>query len=307
MATGFNLAGLSEYVNEHSQPIIRRSILEGKTISLIDIMPNVKHKSTINRIEGDLVILPGNCGFAPSGSTALDQREMEVCPLKINEQYCAEDLTTKYVNTMLKAGHEDAIPFEAQLVDEKVQLIQDAIETLVWQGDTSSASASINKCDGFFKTLSGDTGVSTIVGYTGITQANAIALVDEMIDNIDVDVINANNLTIFMGFAEVRAYARAFRTLNRYNAQPINEDEGDQFRLVVDGTNVTIQGVKGLNGTGKAMLSPADNLVFGTDLLDESSKYVIKYDEFENQVKAAAYWKMGVQAKWARYVVVYNG
>jgi len=69
------------------------------------------------------------------------------------------------------------------------------------------------------------------------------------------------------------------------------------------GTNVKLVAVRGLNNTDRMVLSTTSNMVFGTDLLNDSEDFKIFYSEDDDIVKFRAKFKMGVQVAFPEFIV----
>jgi hypothetical protein len=301
-----NVASLTTYTDELKMELIKKSVLEGRTTQLITVQPDIKSSASINIIDSTLSLQAGACGWNEAGTTALTQRDLSVCPIKINESICLDTLEAYYTQKMMQPGsYNEEIPFEQMFSEEKAGKINAVIDDIIWKGDTVGGSGNLALCDGFLK-LADDLTGSVVTGNTssatGITAANIIDLVDDMVAVLPSDVIDGDDLHIFMGYEVYRTYAKALRDANlfHYNGQ---EDQGQDFSQMVPGTNVRAIAVRGLNSTNRMILSRAANLYFGTDLLSDSEEFRIFYSEDNDEVRFRAKWKMGVQFAFPTFVV----
>jgi hypothetical protein len=304
----FNLTGLTTYVDETQMDLIKKSVLGGRTLQLISIQPNIKSSSTINIIGTDLVAQAGGCGFSSDGETLLTQREISVCPLKVNEALCLNDLEEFYTQKLMKPGsYNEEIPFEGIYAEQKAENIAALIEDLIWKGDSDGAG-NLALCDGFLKQF-GASGSGVVdgnpAGLTAIDATNIIDIVDEQVGLIDTDVINGNDLYVMCGYDFYRTYAKALRDANLFHYTGA-ENQGMDFSQMIPGTNVRLVATRGLNNTNKLVTGPASNLYFGTDLLNDYESFKIMYDEIEDDVKFIAKWKQGVNVAFPEYVVYFE-
>lgn len=174
----FSVSALTDYVNQTSEKLIVKMQLESKTAKLVQVMPGVKGPTTLNLLATDAVFQANGCGFNASGTTTLSQRTLTPGDVKINEALCPKTLATKYTQHMLKQGtraEKEQVPFEQEYTDLKTATIAAQIETALWQGDTTSGTAALNKWDGYLKLLaasylkdqSTSAGVKVVNGITG--------------------------------------------------------------------------------------------------------------------------------------------
>jgi hypothetical protein len=304
-----NVAGLTAYVDQERMALIKKMILGGRTIQFFTVQPDIKSAASINLLSSDLVAQAGGCGFNDAGETILTQNTLNVCPLKVNESICIDTLEQYYTQSLLNPGSYDTnFGFEQLYAEEKVSQISSLIDTLIWQGDTS-ATGQTALCDGMIylaeNTYSGSVVNGNTSAATAITANNIIGLVDDMIQSVPVNIINMDDLYLFMGYDTYRLYAIALRNANlfHYTGQ---ENQGETFSQMVPGSNVRVVAVKGLNGTNKMFLSTKSNLFFGTDLLNDYENLQIFYSQDFQEVRVVAKWKSGVNAAFWDYVVYFS-
>jgi hypothetical protein len=304
-----NVAGLTAYVDQERMALIRKFVLEGRSTRFLTIQPDIKSAASINVLSSDLVGQAGGCGFNNAGETILSQEPLSVCPLKVNESICLDTLEQYYTQYMMNPGsYNTEIPFEQTYVLDKIANISSLVDTLIWQGDTS-VTGQTSLCDGFITlaetTYSGSVVDGNTSNATGITASNIIGLVDDMVAAVPVNIINMDDLYLYVGYDLYRLYARALRNANLFHYTGA-EDQGEDFSQMVPGTNVKIIAVKGMNGTNKMFLSTKSNLFFGTDMLNDYENFELWYSQDFQEVRMAAKWKQGVGFAFPEYVVYFS-
>ena len=307
-----DLTGLSAYTNEHAMDLIKEAVLRGRTVDLIQVQGGIKSSATINRLSTTLNAQAGACGWSATGSTTLDQRTISVCDVKINEAICLNDLEDYYTQVMMNPGsYNTDIPFEQLFAENKRDQIMALIEDLIWQGNTDTGSGNLALCDGFIKLF--DAGITassalygTFSGASAITAAEVIDKVDEAVGKIPANIINNDDLILFMSYADFRTYAKALRDANLFHYTGA-ENQGGDFTMMVPGTNVRVYAVRGLNGQGRFAIASAANMYVGTDLLSDAEDFKIFYSQDNDEVRFLAKWKIGVQVAWLNEVVWYVG
>ena len=310
----FDVSALSNYTKENEQLLVTSSVLGSKTASLIKDMGNVlvgvKSSEKINIIDTDAVFQDGStCGFSASGTTTFTQRTVTVGKIKVNEALCPKDLETKYLQKALGAGsHYESIAFASDYADKKSARIAAQLETALWQGDTASGSANLNRFDGLQKLIGAAAGVidaNTATYFTGapataITTANVVAVFDAVYSAIPAEVVAKDDMTIFCGQDAFRTYTIALKNANMYN-YAFNGKADSEFML--PGTSIKVVAVAGLNGTKDIYAMRLSNMFIGTDLLNEEEKFEIFYAKEADQVRFVSEFKMGVNIAFPAEVV----
>lgn len=305
-----DLTGLTKWTDEHAMDLLKESILKGRTTDIIQVQGGVKHSATINRLSSDLTAQAGACGWNADGTTNLDQRVIEVSDIKINEAICLNDLEDYYTSTMMNPGsYNEDVPFEQIFAENKRDQVNALVEDLVWQGDTAGGSGNLALADGFVTMFdAGITASSDRYGTysTAVSGSDLVDLVDEIVEKVPENVINNEDLYLFMSYADYRKYAKALRDLNLFHYTGA-ENQGEDFSQMHPGTNVKVIAVRGLNGQNRMVLSPTSNMFVGTDLLNDAEDFKLFYSQDNDEVRFLAKFKLGVQVAWLDQVVYYVG
>lgn len=294
-----NVAGLTAYVDQTKMELIRKFVLEGRSASFLTIQPDIKSSASINILSSQLVAQAGGCGFTNEGQTILSQTPLSVCPLKVNESICLDTLEQYYTQYMMNPGsYNTEIPFEQTYVLDKIANISSLIDTLIWQGNTATTGQT-SLCDGFITlaetTYSGSVINGNTSSATAITPSNIIQLIDDMSASINVNIINMDDLYLYVGYDTYRTYQIALRNANlfHYNGQ---QDQGESFSQLIPGQNIRVIALKGLNNTNKMFLSTKSNMYYGVDMLNDYENFELFYSQDFQEVRMVAKWKMGVNA-----------
>jgi hypothetical protein len=184
----FNVTALAAYTKTNENLLVTRSFFEPKTASRMQILTGVKSTIQVPALSDSLIWQNGdNCGFTASGDTTISARVLTVGRIKVNKEWCINDLETKYTQLLLSPGSNyDALPggIDAAFVETILGTTKEDVEKAIWRGDTASASSQLKQFDGLVKIINAASGtvqanatpfIATAV--TAITAANIISVV----------------------------------------------------------------------------------------------------------------------------------
>lgn len=303
----FNKTDVAGYVAANEKVLIAKSVLGAKTLQTIKFQPGVKGSAQVNTLVDGVVLQAGTCGWNAAGTTTLSKRNIVTGQFKVNEPLCDTDLRGTFAEWELNtAVGKETLPFEAVIADAKVKGIAKAVELLVWNGDTTgNTSTYLDVTDGFIKIIGAAAGVvdATPTGSTTLA-ANPIDAINLMVANIPVEVIDADDLTIFAGYEIVRAYIAAYNASNQY-AGTLKLD-GSTMSVTIPNTMIKLQGVGGLNGKNKAYASPASNFIAGGDVQGDEAQFKLWYSDDNQEFRFVNKFNIGVQVAFPSYIVKYT-
>src|ERR1035437_364126 len=325
MASTIDLSGLAKYTDQLSQALISEAVLAGTTFKHISLLPGVPYSTAINVSTSTLVAQAGGCGLSnPTGSVALTQRALTVCPLKVEENICEDDIKQYWLGKLMSDGSytEELSPKQfAQVYSaDKVNKLGALIEDYFWQGASSGTySAGLTLCNGLLYLLElTSASASTINGsgtYSGaLTVGSAISVIDGMIAALTADangaqIIANDDLTLFMSYANFNTLVRALRNVNYFHnetGQENNIQGSGRWELMFPGTNVKVVATRGLNNLTRMVLTSAKNIYYGFDSESDYTKFRIWYEELYDDVRFRAKFKLGCQVGYPQYVVMYK-
>jgi hypothetical protein len=310
-----DLSALTNYVKENELQLTSAAIFSAKTASLIEALGNVqvgiKSSETINIMTTDAVFQAGGtCGFNSSGTTTITQRLITVGKIKVQESICPKAFEAKYTQKALREGSTyDYMAYAAEYSAQKIERIGAALETAIWQGDTASGNAQLNKFNGFATIINalgfggaGDPINGNSANQTTLTTANVIAAVDAVFAALPAELLDKSDVVIFAGNDTFREYVLALRNANLFH-YPV---DAANMELIIPGTNVKLIGVNGLNGTDYLVGLSMSNMYLGTDLLGEEEKFDLFYAKEADEMRIVVEFKMGVQVAFPDQVVFWK-
>jgi hypothetical protein len=319
MAGVINLSNLTKYTDQLATDLIAKAVLKGRTIDTgISVQPDVKYKASLNILNSTLTAAATSCGMSATGSVVLSQRDIEVCPLTVFEDVCLNDLEEYWTGKLMRAGsYNEQIPFEQLYTDDKVRKIQALSEDLFWKSSKNgnnvtgagAASGNLALCDGILNILQFTSATSSVVtpGTTAsFSKATAIDIIDNIISTFNtscVDALGEDNLNIYISYPNFTLLTQALRDANFFH---YDANQGD-FRINgYLGTNFNVIAVRGLNGSNRIVATPASNLYFGTDMLNDYETFEVFYYQKDDKVYFRSKWKQGAQIAFPEFVVLYK-
>ena len=291
-----NVSTLTNYVEEKRLPLIAKSFLRGKTIDLIQIETGVLQDTALNLVSASVEFGDGaTCGWNATDGVALSQRILKPTFLKVNQAFCDKSLLKKWASYEVKlAAGREQLPFEESFMDEIANAINESIEKLVWQGDSSRN----NEPDGFLKILEAvSSGVVSATWSAGTTAYNKIKTV---YNAIPANIIDKEDTVIFVGEETYREFIQDLVAANLYHFSP----DYKAGEYMVPGTAIRVIAVNGLNGTGKIVAGRLSNFFYGVGAEDDKDTFDFWYSKDSREFRLAVYFAMAVQIAYPNEIVL---
>ena len=291
-----NVSTLTNYVEEKRLPLIAKSFLRGKTIDLIQIETGVLQDTALNLVSASVEFGDGaTCGWNATDGVALSQRILKPTFLKVNQSFCDKSLLKKWASYEVKlAAGREQLPFEEKFMEEIANAINESIEKLVWQGDSSHT----NEPDGFLKILeAGGSGVVSATWSAGTTAYNKIKAV---YNAIPANIIDKEDTVIFVGEETYREFIQDLVAANLYHFSP----DYKAGEYMVPGTSIRVIAVNGLNGTGKIVAGRLSNFFYGVGAEDDKDTFDFWYSQDSREFRLAVYFAIAVQIAYPNEIVL---
>ena len=308
----YDLAGLSNYVDQLNTDIIQEAVLSPITMSYVNVVLGIKGTQNVNLLSETLEVQNGNtCGFENSGSTTFTTSPITVGQYKVNQSLCLQSLNELWLGQFLNAGsYNEQAPFEQAIVDLQTRQIKRFNEDTLWQATTGSSSFS-----GFIELfedtagvveLSGATALCSITGATVQEKANRILeQVDNIIDALDRNIFQRDDVIIYMGLPAFKCYLTALRNVNNFHIDTRNEKLGQVYEVYHPQTNFKVVGCPGLN-TDLIAAGPMQFMLVGTDLMSDEDSFRSWFSMDFQEVRIMSAWKLGTALAFPEFFVT-NG
>ena len=295
-----NVSALSDFNNEVAGELIVRSVYEGQTTSILPVKTGIKHQEPLNLFDVDLVIQDGTCVSTPSGSMIASQRNITVTPRTSFDGLCLKTLDTKYLGiSALGAGSYNETFALANAYGEMLtNQFAKSNDAFLWN-DTSGSAQGLG-----YLTSAANTGVVVPAAATGsFTSDTALEIIDALIENVNTDVADRDDLTVWMSVSNFRKYVTALRKANNFYFDPaaITNRTGI-LSMAYPFQNVKIVGTSGITGDRIALM-PDAYAVVGVDLESDLEEFQMWYDINSDQLKHRIATKLGVQVAYPEYIV----
>jgi hypothetical protein len=274
----YNVENLSTYVAENKDVILRDIVFGSEngynTIQLMQKELGVKGTARIHPTTIEAVLQDANgCGFTPQGGLNIGEITVETKQKKVNSEFCPENLLKKFAEYKLRIGaaNQDALPFEAEIVEGLVKEIHKQIEDDVW-GQLLLQDGDFNSI-----TLSGNSVYNKVM---------------QMYKNMDEKVLEDG--IIFISPSDFRAYVMELVEKNLYHYNPA---DGALDEIFLPGSSVKVKKCNRFGSAGNCMYATsAKNLVYATDFMSNAEEIKIWFSDDDDVYKVKARFNYGAVA-----------
>lgn len=296
----YNLSGLTAYVQENRDVIIRNAVLgNGGIRNRMSIQTGIKTKEKLHPLEVSPIFQDGRgCGFTAQGDAKISERELETGIIKVNMEFCPDDLLGKYAEYLVKiSATADELPFEQYILDGVINAINEGVEKMIFLGDKASEDHVLKHIDGFAKILKAEEDVIDVAIVAGQTAYQGILSVYMAMPE---EVIN-KGAEILVSPAIFRAFMQDMVKANLFHYNP-NEGTVDSF--ILPGTDVVVRKEVGLTGSLNVIGTYPRNLYYGTDLENATEDVKLWFSDDDDTYKLKVKWNSGVQVAFPQDVVL---
>lgn len=300
-ATTFDTDGLQAYIQQNRDELISRIMLEGRTIDRISIRTGIKTSEAIHYFDMPVTFQDGRgCEFTPDGGAAvLTDRIIETALIKVNKEFCPDDLLGSYAEALVKIGAtEEELPFEEYIADYIVKKVSEQLEKAIWQGDTDSIDPNLKQFDGFLKIIAAADDTIDVVSPQSASAYNRVKAVYMAMPE---EAVEQGSAAIHVSPAIFRAFMQDLVEKNLYHYNPGNEELEE---IAFPGSEVKVVKTIGLKGSTQIVGSFDRNLFYGCDEENEKRELVIGYDQKAGSFYVRARWNSGVQTAFPDMVVL---
>jgi len=264
------------YAGEAASGYIAAALLSANTLDkkLVTIMPNVKFKSVLQKLDVSGIVQDASCDFTTSGSVAISERILQPKELQVNLQLCKQEFVDSWEALQLGFSAFDEIPknFNDFLVSYVGGKVAEATEQSIWQGTNVNGqflgfqadfSASI-AAGGSTAVLAAKSGSIVISG--SVTSANVLDKLNSVVNTIPDTVYGKPDVLLYVSTNVAKAYQQALAGgaigANGWNNQMNVGEKPFNFN------GIEIVWCPGMS-SDKIVAAQKSNLFFGTGLMSD--------------------------------------
>ena len=267
----------STYAGEAASGYIAAALLSANTLDkkLVTIMPNVKYKSVIQKLDVSGIVQDASCDFVTSGSVAISEQVLTPKELQVNLLLCKQEFVDSWEALQLGFSAFDEIPknFNDFLISYVGGKVAEVTEQSIWQGNNSTNgefggfqtafSASI-AAGGATAVLAAKSGSIVISG--SVTSANVLDKLNSVVNTIPDTVYGKPDVLLYVSTDVAKAYQQALAGgaigANGWNNQLNVGEKPFNFN------GIEIVWCPGMTAS-KIVAAQKSNLFFGTGLLSD--------------------------------------
>lgn len=302
----YDVSDLTAYTDEQSTNMLTDLVYNSGLTSRISVMENVKGSEKIKLLTSEPTVqAASSCGWNASGGVVLTNETLTTERVKIQEEYCNEDLNGTWAQLMNAAGanrQDQDAPFSDVMSAYYIKKAAKANQDLMLKGDTTSLVPSLAHYNGFIKLWDADADLVTYSStQTSLTNTNALDVALGLYNEIDPILFdNGVNVEIIVGRETFRKIIEQNYNDNNYN-YTISEEAGVEPSFILPTTNIRVRAYSQLNGTSKMYAVPYDYMFFGTDLEGDFEGFEFKYNDHDEKLRFGVKWRSGVSYVFPQY------
>jgi len=273
MATSVSIT--TSYAGEAAGKYVSAALLSADTLEGggVTLMPNVKFKSTLQKVATSDLIKDASCDFTPTGSVTLTERVIQPEEFQINLQLCKQTFQDDWSAISMGYSAFDSLPpsFADFIIGHVAAKVAEKMENNIWQG----ANATAGEFDGYTVLFAADSDVLDVTtSESSITSSNVIAEMGKVVDLIPTTIYGKEDLYIYVASNVARAYVRALGgyAANGLGGSGINA----QGTTWYNGGDLAFDGVKIFVAPGlpdnHMVAAQKSNLFFGTGLMSDMNE-----------------------------------
>jgi hypothetical protein len=292
----YDLTNLPTY-NSYGSDMLIKAILGLTLPKYATIRPNLKGTTEkVGFVTNDVILQDLSCGFDPTGDTVQNLVTVDLCNKKVNQQLCPYSLYDTYLSQSLtNANFQDTVPFEEVILTDISNRIANQVEKQLWQNTTTTGGTYGSACFAGVGQLITSGNGATQIAYTASTASNGLDVFSAIYQNIPANVLHRDDLVIFCSYANYRALVASMRNssfVNLFTLDSAGSTSGEEWSLMLPGSNVRVIPTVGLDGVSAYYAGPAGYYMVGMNSEIMTVKSI--YDPFEDIVKIQAHVTYGL-------------
>jgi hypothetical protein len=304
------------YAGQFAGKNISAALLSAPTIENggVTVMPNIKFKSVIQRLETANVLEDASCSFQTNSTVSLTERILEVKDLQVNMELCKSQFHSTWQGIEQGYSSFDVLPksFADYLIAHVASQVASDNEVSLWNG----SSANSGEFDGLFSTAIVDPLLppAQLISNVAITPANVLSQLALVDAQIPASLYGKADLKIYVSQNVAKAYVSA---LGGFGALGVNSQANAGVNSM--GTMWYTNGALSYNGvpifmanglpSNSMLATTTSNLYFGCSLLSDTQEVrVIDMADIDGSQNVRVIMRMAAGATYGviEDIVVYG-
>ena len=297
MSFNYDLTNLPEY-NSYGDDMLIKAFLGLTLPKYSSVRPNLKGTTEkVGFVTNDIVLQDLSCGFDPTGQTVQNLVTIDLCNKKLNQELCPYDLYDTYLSKYLSdSNFQETVPFEEVILTDISNRVANEIEIQLWRNTTATGATQYNsQCfDGVLTLVTSGNGANAIA-YTAATATNGLDVFTSYYQAIPENILHRDDLVIYCKYSDYRALIASMRNssfVNLFSFDDASAASGQEWSVMLPGTNVRVIPSQGLNGQNRVIGGAASYIMIGMNAEMMTTKAM--YDPFQDIVKINMHTTYGV-------------
>ena len=290
-------ARLKNYLETNGVEVISKAYFQNDSSKYFDIQTGVKGglEVPIITLDSEVVLQDGStCQFNAQGSDTFTNRTLKGTPIAVNKEFCAKDLMSSWAHAETKAnaiGQGEALPFEAQLINNNLEAIACKNGNLIWEGNKENGDL----LDGIFTISTFANGCQEMVADSDETVYDLCKRLYMSWDNT-----NAWKPIIFMSLNNFKQLIQNLVDLNLYH---VFEKQDDSYSIMLPGFDCQIVGLADIKDQS-ILMTPKENLVMGVDAENDNEVVDFWFDKSDRTFKFVVEYALSVNYRIPSLVTI---
>jgi hypothetical protein len=265
----------SSFAGDFAGKYISASLLSASTIDDggVTVMPNIKYKQVIQKIETGSLIADGTCDFTANSSVTLSEVVLTPEEFAVQLQLCKSDFLNTWQSYQMgfSAFNNNGLPtsFSDYLIGYVASKVAAANEINIWTGNLGGAQA--GEFNGFETLAAADATVIDVPAPVALTAANIIDKLQAVVDLIPNSLYGKEDLKLYISNKAQKLYVRSLGGFSvAATANSGTDAKGTQW---YSNGSLTFGGIPVFVARGMSddtmIAAETSNLFFGTGLLSD--------------------------------------
>ena len=257
------------YAGEHAGKYISAALLSADSIAngAVAVMPNVKFKSVISKLDLASIQADATCDFTDVGTVTLVERILAPESFQVNMKLCKQNYRDTWEAIQMGYSAHDQLPpsFADYLIGLVAAQVAANNETNLWSGDTAN-SGEFSGFETLLATNADQPAAQELEGAapTALSAANIVEKIGDVLDATPTAVYKAPGFAVRIPTSAAKFYYRAQANSGAFDAF-------HERRAALQFEGVPLIECPGMSDD-TMIATYDDNLWFGTGLMNDQNE-----------------------------------